>query len=93
MSVSVNLYSKESNEIYNFLNKYNKDILVDKFSKEWSKSFENPIDIADIIGVFIDNSNKYGINMWISLDENFYINVTNSNADKIIRYLFERYPY
>ena len=36
---------------------------------------------------------KYKINMWISLDKGFFLNVTEHNADQIIRYLFERYPY
>ena len=49
--------------------------------------------MADIIGVFIDNIDKYQINMWVCLDEGFLLNVTEQNADKIIRYLFERYPY
>ena len=54
---------------------------------------ENPIEIADIIGVFIDNNDVFDINMWVSLDKDFFINVTDNNADQIIRYLFERYPY
>ena len=93
MGTIVSLYSKNSNEIYNFLNSYNKEFLQDKSIFKWSKEFKNPIEAADIIGVFTDNSDKYNINMWISLDENFFINITNNNADKIIRYLFERYPY
>ena len=93
MGTIISLYSKNSNEIYNFLNSYNKDFLQDENTLKWSKEFKNPIEASDIIGVFIDNSDKYNINMWVSLDENFYINVTNNNADKIIRYLFERYPY
>ena len=93
MSVCVNLYSKKENEIYRFLNSYNKNELKDKSILEWSKIFENPIEVADIIGVFIDNNEKFDINMWLSLDENFFINISNNNADKIIRYLFERYPY
>ena len=93
MSTQVSLYSKKEKEIYNFLNKYSQELLQDENTFKWSKEFKNPIEIADIIGVFIDNSEKYNINMWISLDENFFINVTNNNADKIIRYLFERYPY
>ena len=93
MSVIVNLYSNLNTDIYNFLSCYNKNEKIEKHTKEWSKSFKNPIEIADIIGVFIDNNDKYNINMWISLDENFFINVTNYNANKIIRYLFERYPY
>ena len=69
------------------------NINVDNNLLEWKKEFENPIEIADIIGVFIDNNEKYKINMWISLDKGFFLNVTEHNADQIIRYLFERYPY
>ena len=93
MGIIVNLFSKKNNEINNFLNSYDKKYSQKSNLLEWKKEFENPIEIADIIGVFIDNNEKYDINMWICLDENLYINVTNYNADKIIRYLFERYPY
>ena len=92
MSVIVNLYSKNNNEISNFLNSYSEE-KIDNTVLEWKKEFKNPIEIADIIGVFIDNNENYDINMWISLDKDFFINVTDNNADQIIRYLFERYPY
>ena len=92
MSVIVNLYSKNDNEISKFLNSYNKES-IDNDALEWKKEFKNPIEIADIIGVFIDNNENYDINMWISLDKDFFINVTDNNANQIIRYLFERYPY
>ena len=92
MSVIVNLYSKNDNEISRFLNSYNKEEVQNNIL-EWKKEFKNPIEIADIIGVFIDNNEDYDINMWISLDKDFFINVTDNNADQIIRYLFERYPY
>ena len=93
MNASVSLYSKKENEIYSFLNKFRENLVKDKSILEWSKNYENPIEIADIIGVFVDNQDIFDINMWISLDEGFYVNVTNYNADKLIRYLFERYPY
>lgn len=93
MSVIVNLYSKKNNEIYRFLNDFNKEDINDKNALEWTKEIQNPIEIADIIGVFMDNNEKYDINMWISLDKDFSINVTDNNVDQIIRYLFERYPY
>lgn len=94
MSVIVNLYSKKPNEIYNFIKKFSpKEPLENKDLLEWKKEYKNPIEIADIIGVFIDNNNYYDINMWISLDKDFFVNVTDHNADQIIRYLFERYPY
>lgn len=89
----VNLYSEKKGEITKFLeNFYDKEISLNNDLK-WEKSYENPIEIADILGIFIDNTDSYNINMWISLDEGAFINVTNSNADKLIRYLYERYPY
>jgi len=91
VSVVVNLYSEDNNEISRFLDSYNKEKVNNIL--EWKKDFKNPIEIADIIGVFIDNNENYDINMWISLDADFFINVTDNNADQIIRYLFERYPY
>ena len=60
---------------------------------KWEKKYSNSIEIADIIGTFIDNNDKYHMNMWICLDEGAFLNVTNDNADAIIRYLYERYPY
>ena len=92
MNTIVSLYSQTNQEIANFLKSFN-NINVDNNLLEWKKEFENPIEIADIIGVFIDNNEKYKINMWISLDKVFFLNVTEHNADQIIRYLFERYPY
>jgi len=92
VSVVVNLYSKNDNQISKFLNSFNEEN-VEYNILEWEKEYNNPIEIADIIGVFIDNNENYDINMWISLDKDFFINVTDNNADQIIRYLFERYPY
>ena len=93
MSVTVNLYSNEKSEIKRFLSSfYDENINIDNDLK-WEHCFENPIESADIIGVFIDNNENFKINMWVSLDEEFFINITDFNADKIIRYLYERYPY
>lgn len=95
MKTSVNLYSQKNGEISRFLNNFynNNYITVQNDMLKWNNSYDNPIEISDIIGVFVDNNDKYDINMWISLDDNIFINVTSSNSDKIIRYLFERYPY
>lgn len=90
---TVNITSTKSGEIERFLSKfYNTRIdLDDKF--KWSHIYQNPIEIAEIIGTFIDNIEDFNIKMWISLDKDIFICVSPNNADNIIRYLYERYPY
>ena len=93
MSVTVSLYSTENGEIAMFLHDFYEKNIEIKNGLEWEEEFKNPTQSASIIGAFIDNNEKFKINMWVSLDTGFYINVTDFNADKIIRYLYERYPY
>ena len=93
MIVSVNLYSNEKGELNRFLSHfYNTNIGIEN-SLKWEKKYENPVDLAEIIGVFVDNSDSYSLNMWICLDKDVFINVTNDNADQLIKYLYERFPY
>lgn len=93
MYTIVNLYSAKSGEISKFLSSFlNKSVEIENDLK-WENQYDNSIEIADIIGAFIDNNDKYNINMWISLDEGAFLNVTDDNADDIIRYLYERFPY
>ena len=91
MNAIVKLYSTKSGEILKFLQHFSKDISSIDDDLLWQKNYENPIEIADIISALLEND--YDINMWISLDKDVFINVTDHNADDIIRYLFERYPY
>lgn len=93
MVTVVNLYSEKEGEINNFLSKFYNTNLNLEDSLKWEKDYNNPIEMAEIIGAFIDNKDKYNANMWISLDRNIFINVTEHNADEIIRYLYERFPY
>ncbi len=93
MNTIVNIYSDKIGEISRFLSSFYKKNIFLSNDLKWEKIFENPIEIADIIGTFIDNKDAYKINMWISLDQGAFINVTENNADKLIRYLYERYPY
>ena len=88
----VKLYSDKPGEILKFLKKYSNIINIDN-DLLWECRYKNPVEMVDIIGAFIENNDKYKINMWISLDKDLYINVSDNNADKIIRYLFERYPW
>ena len=91
--VTVNLQSHKQGEINKFLSKfYNTNVNLET-STTWKKDYKNPIEISDIIGAFIDNLDSFDISMWICLDKNIFINITNSNANEIIKYLFERYPY
>ncbi len=89
----VKLYSNKKGEISTFLYKFYETNELYSELLEWEKKFKNPIEIADIIGAFIDNNDKYEMNMWISLDDNFFINVKDNNANDILKYLFERFPY
>ena len=93
MEAIVRLYSSERDEIHKFLSKYFNDKNSSINLLEWEKKYQNPVEIAEIIGTFIDNNDKYKINMWISLDEGIFININDDNADKVIRYIYERYPY
>ena len=97
MKTLVKLFSNKNGEIYLFLNKFlNKSNNLYDYNEstlEWENQYDNPIEMADIIGIFIENNDSFNINMWVSLDKDVLINITNHNADKIIRYLYERYPY
>lgn len=89
----IQFYSNKDGEIFNFLSRYNKELDINLHSLEWEKEYDNPIEIATILGVFADNIDDFDIVMWISLDKGYYIKITPNNADSIIRYLYERYPY
>ncbi len=93
MLVTVNLYSEKKGEINDFLSRFyntNFDIPNDL---SWEKKYANPVELAEIIGTFIDNCDDFQLNMWICLDKNVFVHVTEQNADDIIKYLYERFPY
>lgn len=93
MKACVRLHSKKKGEINKFLSKFfNTDLEIENKLK-WIKKYDNPIDITEIIGVYVDNYDVFQIKMWVSLDKNIYVKISEENADEIIRYLFERYPY
>lgn len=93
MQASVSLYSNKKGELNNFLSRfYNTDLEIYDNLK-WEKKYANPLELAEIIGIFIDNLDNYNITMWISLDKDVFISISEDNADDIIKYLYERYPY
>lgn len=93
MFATVHLTSKNEGEINHFLSRfYEVDLEIEK-NLNWQKKYANPIELAEMIGVFADNFDHYQLSMWISLDKNVFIRVTENNADDLIRYLYERFPY
>ena len=92
----VRLYSIIPNEIDKFLKHFfgTSDYDKTKLSeKQWEKEYPNPVEIVDIIGAYIENIDNYNITMWVSIDSGVFIKVTEDNADELIRYLYERFPY
>ena len=55
--------------------------------------FNNPLDMSEILSIIIDNNDKFKISVWMNLDRNFFLKVSDKNLNYIIKYLFERYPY
>ncbi len=93
MHASVRLQSKKNGELNKFLSEYYNTNLEIEHKLKWEKNYENPIEITELIAAFVDNSDHFDIKMWISLDKDIYIKISEQNANDIIKYLFERYPY
>lgn len=93
MLAKITLYSDKKGELNRFLSSfYNTNLEIEEDLK-WEKESANPVELADLIGVYIDNSDDYLLNMWIMLDKDIFVNITENTADNVIRYLFERFPY
>ena len=91
MSYFVNLFSESPENMKKFLELYYK-CDIDKIGFSYKKSFDNPVDMIELISVVIDNNDKFNIGTWINIDKDVFINITENNLDKVIRYLLERYP-
>ena len=93
MFATVNLYSTKKGELNDFLSRfYNTDLEIYN-NLNWEKKYNNPIELAEIIGVYIDNSDLCNFKMLICIDKNLFITITEDNANNIIKYLYERFPY
>ena len=89
----LNLFTEKNEDLKNFLNKfYEKNIVTNNEALDFEENYENPIDMIPIISTLIENNDKFNIGIWITLDSDIYINITENNLDKIIKYIFERYP-
>lgn len=95
MVSKLKLYSTDSNEILDFLELfYNNQVMQNYNPLFWEKSFQNPLEMADIIAAFVDNKDMFvNTNLWVSVDFGVFINIKEDNYNSFIQYLFERYPY
>ena len=93
MNVTVNLYSEKKGELNKFLSKFYNTNLEISQDFTWEKQYANPIELAEIVGVFLDNIDDFFIHMWICINKNVYININEQDGNEIIKYLYERFPY
>lgn len=92
MLSSIYILSEQKGEINRFLSNYYNTNLELVNNLKWQKTFKNPIEMTDLIGIFIENHENYKLNFWVCLDKDVYIRVSDNNADKLIRYIFQRFP-
>lgn len=92
MLSSINIFSEKKGEINRFLSSYYNTDLEIANKLNWHKAYRNPVEMTDLIGVFIDNRENFKISLWVCLDHDVYIRVSDNNADKLIRYIYQRYP-
>lgn len=83
---------KLNGEIKRFLELFYSKNLKIKEDLFWEISYDNPIDMIELVSCFIDNKENFKINIWISIDDGIFINVTDNNLDEIIKYIYERFP-
>lgn len=93
MKTTVKIYSEQNGEIENFLNSFYNEKIDLENPLFWKKEFDNPTEIVELIGTFIDNKEKINANMWISLDKDVFICVNDNNSNNLIKYIYERFPY
>lgn len=93
MIAKIKIQSTKPGEIDRFLSEFFNTQIYLREKNCWERDYKNPIEISDIIGAYIDNKEDFDIKLWINLDKDVFININEENADEIIKYLFERYPY
>ena len=91
--MTVYLFSENPGEVNAFLSHFYQTDFGIPEKKSWKKNYANPVEMADIIGTYVDNIDTYTLKMWICLDKDVYIDITERNGNAIIKYLYERFPY
>ena len=92
MKSIINFYSETPGEIKKFLTLFYAKNIELKSDLFWENTYDNPIDMIELVSCFMDNKEKFKINLWISFDRGVFINVTGDNLENIIKYIYERFP-
>lgn len=92
MAVTLNLVSEKNNIINDFLTSFfEKEMLTDNTTKEWSYVLPDPLNSIELISALIDNYSEEDVSCWISFDTNVFIKVKNENYNEIIKYILNRF--
>ncbi|TYQ12935.1 UNVERIFIED_CONTAM: hypothetical protein Cloal_3976 [Acetivibrio alkalicellulosi] len=92
MYVTVNLSSKKTGEIKNFLERfYQKDINMDEDVEQWIYVYRKPLEAIDMISTVIDNNDKHKISVCVQVDRCDVHPVTYENYNDIIKALLYLY--
>lgn len=92
MSITLNLVSEKRNIINKFLSSYfEKDMLTDESTLEWSYTLRDPLSSIEFISAVIDNYDENLLSCWISMDSNVFIRIKNDNLNDIIKYIINRF--
>ena len=67
--VSVNLISEDSYELEKFLSSFYNSSFDINDNLNWEHKYSNPVELAEIIGAYVDNFDDFNIVMWVSLDK------------------------
>lgn len=88
----IRFYSENNYDIEKFLSSfYEKDFILENKSY-YEMDFDSPIQAIDILSCYSENEEKFDLNLWISLDQDIFILITEENINEIIKYIYERYP-
>ena len=92
MSISISLWSIVQGEIRRFLNSYyEKDVLIEDYSRSWVEDFINPLESIDMISALMDNTHNYNIAMYIHMENGYLHRITNENYNDVIKGLIKMY--
>lgn len=92
MSITLNLVSEKKNIINKFLSDYfEKDMLTDENTLEWSYTLKDPLKSIELISAIIDNYDENILACWLSMDSNVFIKIKNDNLNDIIKYIINRF--